>query len=113
MKVLRRHYDLMVEVFGEERGSMQFRKVAPWYSKRFGPVKPFNLAMVRISSRIDFEKAVADYLEWRKSFLDDQGELLPRYQLPPMVATFMQEEDEYRAKQRKKIAVPKGPVEVW
>ena len=113
MKVLRRHYDLMVEVFGEERGSMQFRKVAPWYSKRFGPVKPFNLAMVRISSRIDFEKAVADYLEWRKPFLDDQGELLARYQLPPMVASFMQEEDEHQAKQRTKIAVPKGPVEVW
>jgi len=30
MRVLRRHYDLMVEVFGEERGSLQFRKVAPW-----------------------------------------------------------------------------------
>jgi tRNA-dihydrouridine synthase B len=34
MRVLRRHYDLMVEVFGEERGSLQFRKVAPWYAKR-------------------------------------------------------------------------------
>ena len=107
MRVLRRHYDLMVEVFGEERGSMQFRKVAPWYSKRFGPVKPFNLAMVRISSRIDFEKAVADYLEWRKPFLDDQGELLARYKLPPMVATFMQEEDEHRAKQRKRSPFPR------
>ena len=41
----------MVEVFGEERGSLQFRKVAPWYAKRFGPVKPFNSAVVRISSR--------------------------------------------------------------
>jgi hypothetical protein len=29
------------------------------------------------------------------------------------VASFMQEEDEHQAKQRKKIAVPKGPVEVW
>jgi len=113
IRVLRRHYDLMVEVFGEERGSLQFRKVAPWYAKRFGPVKPFNLAMVRISSRMDFERALSDYLEWRKPFLDDNGELLPRYRLPPMVATFMEEEEEHQSRQRKKIAVPKGPIEVW
>ena len=113
MRVLRRHYDLMVEVFGEERGSLQFRKVAPWYAKRFGPVKPFNLAMVRISSRKDFEKAVADYLEWRKPFLGEDGELLPKYRLTPMIASFMEEEDEHQAKQRKQIAVPKGPIEVW
>jgi hypothetical protein len=103
----------MVEVFGEERGSLQFRKVAPWYSKRFGPVKPFNNAVVRISSREDFEKVLGDYLTWRTQFTDDSGELLARYQLSPMVASFMQEDEEHQAKQRKKIAVPKGPIEVW
>jgi tRNA-dihydrouridine synthase B len=113
IRVLRRHYDLMVEVFGEERGSVQFRKVAPWYAKRFGPVKPFNSAVVRISSREEFEQVLSDYLEWRKQFTDDSGELLPRYQLPPMVASFMEEEDEHQAAQRKTIAVPKGPIEVW
>jgi hypothetical protein len=56
---------------------------------------------------------LSDYLEWRKQFTDDSGELLPRYQLSPMVASFMEEEDEHQAKQRKAIAVPKGPVEVW
>ena len=111
--ILRRHYDLMIEVFGEERGSLQFRKVAPWYAKRFGPVKPFNNAVVRISSRADFEKVLSDYLEWRKPFTDDAGNLLPRYELSPMVASFMQEEDEFQAKQKKAISVPKGPVEVW
>jgi len=35
--VMCRHLDLMVEVFGEELGCRMFRKVAPWYSKRFGP----------------------------------------------------------------------------
>ena len=103
----------MIEVFGEERGSLQFRKVAPWYAKRFGPVKPFNNAVVRISSRADFEKVLSDYLEWRKPFTDGNGVLLPRYQLPPMIASFMQEEDEFQAKQKKAISVPKGPVEVW
>ena len=113
IRVLRRHYDLMIEVFGEDRGSVQFRKVAPWYSKRFGPVKPFNNAIVRISSREEFEGILNDYLEWRRQFTDDSGELLPRYRLPPMVASFMEEEDEHQASLRKKIAVPSGPVEVW
>lgn len=113
IRVLRRHYDLMIEVFGEDRGSVQFRKVAPWYAKRFGPVKPFNNAIVRISSREEFEGILNDYLEWRRQFTDDSGELLPRYRLPPMVASFMEEEDEHQASLRKKIAVPSGPVEVW
>jgi nifR3 family TIM-barrel protein len=113
IRVMRRHYDLMVEVFGEERGSLQFRKVAPWYSKRFGPVKPFNTAVVKISSRLDFERVVADYLEWRRKFTDDNGHLLERYQMPPMIASFMEEDIEHQEKQRKAIAVPKGPIEVW
>ena len=113
IRVMRRHYDLMVEVFGEDRGSLQFRKVAPWYSKRFGPVKPFNTAVVKICSRRDFEKVLSDYLVWRKQFTDDAGELLARYQMAPMIASFMEEEDAFQAKQRKAIGVPKGPVEVW
>ena len=113
IKVLRRHYGLMVEVFGEDRGTVTFRKVAPWYAKRFGPVKPFNQAIVRISTRADFERVLEEYLEWRKQFTDEKGELLPRYQLPPMVASFMQEEDEHKKTERKAISVPKGPIEVW
>jgi hypothetical protein len=30
-----------------------------------------------------------------------------------MVASFMEEEDAFQAKQRITIGVPKGPVEVW
>ncbi len=113
IRVLRRHYDLMVEVFGEDRGSITFRKVAPWYAKRFGPVKPFNKAIVQISSRAEFERVLSEYLEWRQQFTDEEGDLLPRYQLPPMVASFMTEEDEHLQAQRKAIPVPKGPIDVW
>src|SRR5262249_34466942 len=31
IRVMRRHLDLMIEVFGEELGCRMFRKVAPWY----------------------------------------------------------------------------------
>ncbi|HEX3889338.1 MAG TPA: tRNA dihydrouridine synthase DusB, partial [Verrucomicrobiae bacterium] len=41
-RIMRRHLDLMIEVFGEELGCRMFRKVAPWYAKRFGPCHEFN-----------------------------------------------------------------------
>ncbi len=112
LEVLRRHFELMVEVFGENRGCIMFRKVAPWYAKRFGPAKPFNKSVVQIKSREDFEDVLAEYLAWREKFTDADGNLLPQYQLPPMVASFM-EAPETAVEKRSAIPVPKGPVEVW
>jgi tRNA-dihydrouridine synthase B len=110
VRVMKQHLDLMIEVFGEELGCRMFRKVAPWYAKRFGPVHEFNKNVVRLCSRTDFEKVLADYIRWRAQFLDENGELKPRFALPPMVASFMQEP---AVAQRQQIPVPKGPVEVW
>jgi len=110
VRVLCRHLDLMIEVFGEEHGCRMFRKVAPWYAKRFGPANVFNKRVVTLSSRSEFRKVLADYLEWRKQFLDERGELKPGYQSPPLVASFMRETGAARGEQ---IPVPKGPVEVW
>lgn len=110
IRVMCRHIDLMVEVFGETHGCRMFRKVAPWYSKRFGPANVFNKRVVTITSRAEFQKIVDDYLEWRRQFLDDAGELKPSYRPPPLVASFMQEPG---VAQREHIPVPKGPVEVW
>ena len=62
VKVMCRHLELMVDVFGEGHGCMMFRKVAPWYAKRFGPARMFNKQVVRVSSRaliIGFGSAVA------------------------------------------------------
>ena len=110
IRVMCRHLDLMIEVFGEEHGCRMFRKVAPWYSKRFGPANEFNKHIVRLASKTEFDEILANYKKWRAQFLDDDGELLPRYQLAPMIASFMQEPDAVR---REHIPVPKGPVEVW
>ena len=110
VRVLRRHFDLMIEVFGEELGCRMFRKVAPWYAKRFGPAAEFNKRVVRIATRADFEATLAFYLNWRTQFADESGELLPRFQQAPMVASFMQEPG---VAQRQAIPVPKGPVDVW
>jgi tRNA-dihydrouridine synthase B len=109
IRVLRRHFDLMLQVFGEEHGCRMFRKVAPWYSKRFGPANLFNKRVVLISTRVEFEDLLADYIRWREQFLDENGNLKPNYQPGRMISSFM----EPAATQREAIPVPKGPVEVW
>ncbi len=111
VRILSRHLDLMIEVFGEELGCRMFRKVAPWYAKRFGPCHEFNKKVVQISTRAEFHDVLENYIRWRRQFLDEHGELLPRFQQPPMVASFMR--DEPASTQREQIPVPKGPVEVW
>ena len=110
IRVLRRHLDLMVEVFGEDLGCRMFRKVAPWYSKRFGPCHEFNKKIVQVSTKAGFEEILTNYIRWREQFLDANGELLPRFAPAPMVASFMREPDSVT---REKIPVPRGPVEVW
>jgi tRNA-dihydrouridine synthase B len=110
IRVLCRHLDLMVEVFGETHGCRMFRKVAPWYSKRFGPVHEFNKRVVLVSSKAEFQDILESYLRWREQFLDESGELKPQYRPAPLVASFMQEPG---VSQRSAIPVPKGPVEVW
>ena len=110
LRVMRRHLDLMVEVFGEELGCRMFRKVAPWYAKRFGPCHEFNKQVVQLASRAHFEEILDHYLRWRRQFLDENGELLLRFQPAPMIASFMRDP---ASTQREHIPVPKGPVEVW
>ena len=110
VRVMCRHLDLMIEIFGEELGCRMFRKVAPMYSRRFGPVSEFNKRVVLISSRAEFFETLDHYRRWRAQFLDERGELQPRFQPPPPVASFMQEP---AAAPREHIPVPKGPVEVW
>jgi tRNA-dihydrouridine synthase B len=110
VRVMRRHLDLMIEVFGEELGCRMFRKVAPWYAKRFGPCHEFNKNAVRISTRAEFNEVLENYLRWRRQFVDEHGELLPRFQPAPMVASFMRDP---ASAPREQIPVPKGPVEAW
>jgi tRNA-dihydrouridine synthase len=110
VRVMCRHFDLMMEIFGEELGCRMFRKIAPQYSRRFGPANEFNKQIVHVSNRAQFHEILANYRRWRMQFLDDLGELLPRFRPPPMVASFMQEAG---AAPAGRVPVPKGPVEVW
>jgi hypothetical protein len=98
----------MIEVFGEVQGCRMFRKVAPWYARRFGPASYFNKRVVQISTRADFEGLISEYVTWRRQFLDESGRLLPRYEPAPLKASFLEDDA-----QGGSIRVPKGPVERW
>lgn len=113
LRVLRRHFERYCEFYGEAHGARLFRKVAPWYAKRFGPAKPFKRRMITIASRADFDAAIEEFLLWRAPFCDDRGELLAKYAPAPMVASFMRDPDDPASVARDAIPVPKGPVEVW
>jgi nifR3 family TIM-barrel protein len=113
VRVLRRHFERYVEFYGEETGAKFFRRVAPWYAKRFGPAKPFKARILTIASRADFEAALAEYLAWRNQFCDERGELLPKFRPDPLVASFMRDPADPVSAARDAIPVPKGPVDVW
>ena len=110
IRVVRRHLDLMVEVFGENPGCRMFRKVAPWYARRFGPAREFNRRVVTLSSRAEFEEILAAYALWRAPFLDDRGELKLNYRPRPLPVSFLSPDETDKANA---IPVPQGPVEWW
>jgi nifR3 family TIM-barrel protein len=110
VRVMCRHLDLMIEVFGEETGCRMFRKVAAWYAKRLGPVIEFRRRLALLRTRDGFYTALAAYQAWRTQFCDDRGELLPKYRQQKLVASFMRPEADPPPGA---VRVPKGPVEVW
>ena len=110
VRVMCRHLDLMIEVFGEETGCRMFRKVAAWYAKRLGPVIEFRRRLALLRTRDGFYAALAAYQTWRTQFCDDRGELLPKYRQQKLVASFMRPETDPPPDA---VRVPKGPVEVW
>jgi len=108
LRVMCRHFELYLEFYGEEKGSRFFRKVAPWYARRFGPSRVFKQGVIGICSRADFEKVLADYRAWRLQFCDSEGHLLAKFAPKPLASGFEGDADDGAA-----IPVPKGPVDNW
>ena len=109
IRVMSRHLDLMIEVFGEEPGCRLFRKVAAWYAKRLGPAVEFRRRIVTLSRRAEFDEALGAYRAWRAQFCDDRGELKPRFRPPKLVASFMPDAGNAPSL----LPVPRGPIERW
>jgi nifR3 family TIM-barrel protein len=113
IRVVRRHFERYCEFYGEARGARLFRKVAPWYAKRFGPAKPFKQRILTIESRADFEAVLAGYEAWRSGFCDSSGELLPKFRPAALSPSFLDGEAEAGVFGRDGIPVPRGPIENW
>ena len=111
IRVMTRHLERNIEFFGEERGCILFRKVMPWYARRFGPASSFKKAAVLIRCRRDYDRALENYRNWRRQFLDEKGELLAPFQLSKLLPIFAGDHDSTFGKSS--IPVPKGPVEKW
>jgi nifR3 family TIM-barrel protein len=109
LRVMCRHLDLMIEVFGEAHGCRQFRKVAPWYARRFGPAAEFKRRVVTLSSRSEFDEILAAYRAWRAPFTGEDGDLHPRYQPAPLPDTL----GSPPAGGAAVVPVPRGPVDRW
>ena len=112
IRVLRLHFGRYCEFYGEARGARLFRKVAPWYAKRFGPSRPFKQRILTIESRADFESVISEYEAWRAAFCDPSGELLPKFRPAPLPTSFGGGDDA-EVFSRDTIPVPRGPVETW
>ncbi|MDX2225553.1 MAG: tRNA dihydrouridine synthase DusB [Verrucomicrobiae bacterium] len=114
LRVMCRHFGRMMDVFGESLGSRMFRKVGPWYARRFGPANFFNKRIVLVSTRAEFETLVEEYRQWRLQFVEESGELRHPFRLQPMESVFAEDLDHLpESTRREAIPVPPGPVDLW
>jgi nifR3 family TIM-barrel protein len=88
LRVMARHFHLLVEQRGERFACLTFRKVANWYCRVLRPGKEIQQKMVMLDSLAFFDATVA--------FLEDRG--------PP---------HNWKDGQMPEIAVPKGPISHW
>ena len=66
-QVLRDHFGLMVKLRGERPAVCEFRQRVTWYAKQMKPSKLLREGMCRMKSAEEFERAIRDFLEWRKT----------------------------------------------
>jgi nifR3 family TIM-barrel protein len=100
LAVMRRHLDLMVEVFGEDIGCRMFRKVAVQYSKRFGSASEFNRRVVKLNTRAGFDDIITAYRQWLAKFMENPDNLKRSHKLRTL-------------EEISTITVPKGPNALW
>lgn len=78
------HLQRMIEAFGEFSACSQFRKIAPFYTRRMGPSKELNRNLCQCETFQQYRNAIDIYLLQRKRFLDENGELRPNYRPVPV-----------------------------
>ena|SRR3990172_1373753 len=62
-RLLERHYDLIVGLYGEEMGTRVMRQYAFFYCRGLPGVRAFRERFVRIERRVDFDATVAAFFQ--------------------------------------------------
>jgi hypothetical protein len=57
----------MIQYRTERAALCEFRKRISWYAKYLNPCPKLREDMRLINSSVDFERAIDDFLEWRRS----------------------------------------------
>lgn len=80
MGFMRRHLLGMIEVYGEALACSQFRKIAPFYTRRMGPSREINREFCQCNTYAQFQEIMECYRARRQYYLDENGNLKSRYQ---------------------------------
>lgn len=78
------HLKALIEYYGETSACCQFRKIAPFYTRRMGPSREVNRALSQCSSFAQYLEIIENYKGKRILFLDENGELKPTYYPQPV-----------------------------
>ena len=68
-QIMRDHFWNIVRFDNEWRAVCEFRKRVSWYAKQMTPCPPLREGMRLINSAADFERVLAEFLEWRVRYL--------------------------------------------
>ena len=107
------HLDSMIEVFGEEPGCRMFRKVAPWYAKRFGPCRRIRQTRRAGFHPGRFHEVLENYTRWRAPAASRQQRriALASFRPPPLRSRRSCARNR-RQPNAKQIPVHRRPVQV-
>lgn len=72
-RLMRDHFYHMLTYRNENAAVLTMRKRISWYAKQLHPCRPLRDAMLLISSAADFERAIAEFLEWRSTLVEPIG----------------------------------------
>ncbi|TVR43739.1 MAG: tRNA dihydrouridine synthase DusB [Planctomycetota bacterium] len=76
-QLLERHFDLILQLFGEERGVRVMRKYTFFYCQGLPGVRAFRERFVRIANSADFAQVVEEFFSQLQDRLDAGQELVP------------------------------------
>ncbi|HEX8322844.1 MAG TPA: tRNA dihydrouridine synthase DusB [Tepidisphaeraceae bacterium] len=64
-QLMRDHFYNILAYRTEHAAVMTMRKRVSWYAKQMNPCRPLRDGMLAINNTADFERVIADFLEWR------------------------------------------------